>query len=85
MGTLLISKIREEYPDRKFYINLIISTIILIYIGIMMTFSVLPSPIVSLLLLNHTMQHFLSINLSKIQMKHIVSIMKLCIIFASVH
>ena len=25
MGTLLISKIREEYPDRKFFVDVLIS------------------------------------------------------------
>jgi len=28
MGTLLISKIREEYPDRKFFVKLIIYSIL---------------------------------------------------------
>jgi tubulin beta len=49
MGTLLISKIREEYPDRKFnssYKSIEICVFFL-FPGIMNTFSVVPSPKVS--------------------------------------
>jgi tubulin beta len=80
MGTLLISKIREEYPDRM-----------------MCTFSVVPSPKVAFFYfsyskffrspipsLNPTMLPFQSINWLKIQMKPIVLIMKLFMIFVSV-
>jgi tubulin beta len=45
MGTLLISKIREEYPDRK--LILVSDTFSCCLLGIMMTFSVVPSPKVS--------------------------------------
>ena len=51
MGTLLISKIREEYPDRTFVFtfhpHLVITDSSDRRLGIMMTFSVVPSPKVS--------------------------------------
>jgi tubulin beta len=49
MGTLLISKIREEYPDRKSHYHFfqILKTFYNQSLGIMMTFSVVPSPKVS--------------------------------------
>jgi tubulin beta len=49
MGTLLISKIREEYPDRKSHCHFfqVVKTFYHQSLGIMMTFSVVPSPKVS--------------------------------------
>jgi tubulin beta len=48
MGTLLISKIREEYPDRQFRKKKLLFFILFHHLlGIMMTFSVVPSPKVS--------------------------------------
>ena len=48
MGTLLISKIREEYPDRmSISASLFIISSQSLFVGIMMTFSVVPSPKVS--------------------------------------
>ena len=87
MGTLLISKIREEYPDRIMNTFSVIpspkvqkshSNLSNIFIIISLYFRSLT------LLWSHTMPHCLFTNWWKTPMKHFALTMKLCMTFASV-